>query len=87
MRQLCNAFFLSISTLLYAVTATAQPAFVNGIVIDGGELDATREPGANGGRFGFFSDLYYDPARAEWWALSDRGLAAGRSLTIRASSA
>jgi hypothetical protein len=47
----------------------AEPVFVNGLVIDGDSLDATRAPGANAGRLGFFSDLYYDPQRDEWWAL------------------
>ena len=46
-------------------------------MIPGDTLDATRQPGANGGRFGFFSDLYYDPIREEWWALSDRGPGGG----------
>ena len=43
--------------------AWGDPTFVNGILIPGNTLDATREPGANAGRFGFFSDLYYDPLR------------------------
>lgn len=57
--------------------ALAQPTFVNGLVVPGSTLDATREPGANAGRFGHFSDLYYDPVRNEWWALSDRGPGGG----------
>ena len=57
--------------------AWAEPTFVNGLVIPGDTLDATRKPGANAGRFGFFSDLYYDPVREEWWALSDRGPGGG----------
>jgi hypothetical protein len=40
-------------------------------------LDATEQPGANAGRLGMFSDIYYDPAREEWWALSDRGPGGG----------
>jgi hypothetical protein len=28
---------------------------------------------APNGRLGFFSDVYYDALRNEWWALSDRG--------------
>ena len=51
--------------------------FVNGLVIPGATLDATRVPGANEGRFGHFSDLYFDPIRDEWWALSDRGPGGG----------
>jgi hypothetical protein len=55
----------------------AAPEFVNGVLIPGDTLDATRQEGANNGRFGFFSDLYYDPLRQEWWALSDRGPGGG----------
>jgi hypothetical protein len=65
--------------MLAAVTAPASagPCFVNGLLIPGTTLDATRIPGATAGRFGNFSDLYYDPIRAEWWALSDRGPGGG----------
>lgn len=57
--------------------AWADPTFINGLTIDGGALDKTREPGANTGRLGFFSDIYYDSIRNEWWALSDRGPGGG----------
>jgi hypothetical protein len=60
-----------------ASTASAQAVFVNGIGIPGNALDATNRPGANAGRFGFFSDIYYEPNRNEWWALSDRGPGGG----------
>ncbi len=75
----CLSILLGIVSiaLIDATTLFAQPAFVNGIVIRGDRLDATRQPGANGGRFGFFSDIYYDPATDEWWALSDRGPGGG----------
>ena len=66
-----------IATLAVTGIASAQPAFVNGVVIAGNSLDATGIPGANAGRFGQFSDLYYDPLRHEWWALSDRGPGGG----------
>jgi hypothetical protein len=66
------------STLLLSIEpVAAAPQFVNGVVIPGDQLDRTGEPGANRGRFGFFSDLYYDPTRNEWWALSDRGPGGG----------
>ena len=55
----------------------AEPTFVNGLTIDGDTIDATRQPGANAGRFGFFSDIYYDPTEDDWWALSDRGPGGG----------
>ena len=60
-----------------AGSASAQPTFVNGLVHSGNTLDATLQPGANRGRFGHFSDIYYDPLRHEWWALSDRGPGGG----------
>jgi hypothetical protein len=62
---------------MLAQGAWAQPTFVNGLVIPGDSLDATEQPGANAGRLGMFSDIYYDPAREEWWALSDRGPGGG----------
>lgn len=68
---------LAVLALGQASTASAQVVFVNGIRIPGDTLDATRQPGANGGRFGFFSDIYYEPNRNEWWALSDRGPGGG----------
>jgi len=57
-------------------TVHAAPAFVNGIAIPGvtGDKFGTS---ANDGRVGFFSDLYYDPRRNEWWGLSDRGPGGG----------
>jgi hypothetical protein len=68
---------LAALTLVQASTVSAQAVFVNGIKIPGSILDATKQPGANGGRFGFFSDIYYEPNRNEWWALSDRGPGGG----------
>jgi hypothetical protein len=54
----------------------AGASFVNGIAIDGGALDlSTGTPAER--RLGFFSDLYYDPQRGEWWGLSDRGPGGG----------
>ena len=72
-RACCLAFLLSVSSS----PVWAQPTFVNGILIPGNALDATGAPGANAGRFGHFSDIYYDPNRHEWWALSDRGPGGG----------
>jgi hypothetical protein len=68
---------LAALALVSASTASAQAVFVNGLRIPGTTLDATKQPGANGGRFGFFSDIYYEPNRNEWWALSDRGPGGG----------
>jgi hypothetical protein len=76
MRRLLG-HFLALAILLVASPVSAEPTFVNGLVIGGGTLDDTREPRTNAGRFGFFSDIYYDPGREEWWALSDRGPSGG----------
>lgn len=57
--------------------ALAVPTFVNGLAIPGNTIDATGITGANQGRFGGFSDLYYDPIRSQWWALADRGPGGG----------
>jgi len=76
-RSLYVLFGIASIALTSATPVSAQPAFVNGITIPGSRLDATRQPGANGGRFGFFSDIYYDPSTDEWWALSDRGPGGG----------
>lgn len=73
-----------ISKLVTAVVATllssaapAAPTFVNGLVLDGAALDASGGTSVNDGRLGYFSDLYYDPQRGEWWGLSDRGPGGG----------
>src|SRR5262249_23922620 len=53
----------------------AAPIFVNGLALSGDKPDIAR----NGLKFrlGYFSDIYYDPNRDEWWALSDRGPGGG----------
>lgn len=61
---------------LLASAAIAGPAFVNGLAIPG-DIGDQYGTAANNGRVGFFSDLYYDPARGEWWGLSDRGPGGG----------
>lgn len=62
--------------LLLSGAAQAGPTFVNGLAIPGtsGDTYGTR---VNDGRLGFFSDIYYDPNRKEWWGLSDRGPGGG----------
>ena len=67
--------------LVTAGGAVADPVFVNGLRFRGDRVDATGRPGPNEGRLGFFSDLYYDPVREDWWALSDRGRVAGSWTT------
>lgn len=77
MTRLAATIPLALALLVPLRPAGAQPTFVNGLMVPGATLDATREPGANAGRLGFFSDLYFDPVRSEWWALSDRGPGGG----------
>jgi hypothetical protein len=56
--------------------ALTSAQFVNGLTIDGGGVDLS-SGSAFDRRLGFFSDLYYDATRDEWWALSDRGPGGG----------
>lgn len=67
---------LLLAGLLLANSATATPTFINGLAIPGATGDQYGT-GANDGRLGFFSDLYYDPNRNEWWGVSDRGPGGG----------
>ena len=62
--------------LLAGTAAAADPMFVNGLAIPGNTGDQYGTS-VNDGRLGFFSDLYYDPVRNEWWGLSDRGPGGG----------
>ena len=77
MRRVFLPFVLAAVVVAQCSSAWAEPVFVNGLVFPGNTLAATRQPGANGGRLGFFSDIYYDPNRDEWWAVSDRGPGGG----------
>lgn len=71
---------------LFALTALASAAagaasltnvsFVNGIAIAGNSLDLSTGSDFDR-RVGFFSDIYYDRSRNEWWGLSDRGPGGG----------
>ncbi|MBC7943776.1 MAG: esterase-like activity of phytase family protein [Burkholderiales bacterium] len=63
--------------VLSTAASNAEPTFVNGLVIPGDSVDKTGVASANGGRVGFFSDIYYDPREQQWWALSDRGPGGG----------
>lgn len=61
---------------LMSGSAFAAPVFVNGLTIPGDAVDVSGDSGL-GARLGFFSDLYFDPNRSEWWALADRGPGGG----------
>jgi len=59
-----------------------EPTLVNVLSLPGESVDLTRlkkgeTGGANVNRQGYFSDIYYDPNRDEWWGLSDRGPGGG----------
>lgn len=71
-----SLFVLAAATLVATPAAHAAPTFVNGLAIAGATGDRLGS-GANVGRLGFFSSLYYDPVRGEWWGLSDRGPGGG----------
>ena len=60
-----------------APAVQAAPSFIGALVIEGSRIDASGGTAVNDGRLGFFSDLYYDAQRDEWWALSDRGPGGG----------
>ncbi|BCA54535.1 hypothetical protein W02_16750 [Nitrospira sp. KM1] len=74
---------VTIGMAIAAVLATmpapvgATPEFVNGFTLDGAMLDRSGGKTPNTGRVGFFSDIYYDPQREEWWGLSGRGPGGG----------
>jgi hypothetical protein len=57
--------------------ALAAPEFVNGLLLPGALLDASGGTEVNDGRVGYFSDIYYDAKRKQWWGLSDRGPGGG----------
>lgn len=65
-----------LASVMLANTAHAAPEFVNGLTIPGDTGDSFGSE-ANDGRLGFFSDIYYDRNRNEWWGLSDRGPGGG----------
>ena len=62
-----------------AMTAPAHATitFVNGLALPGSALDLSGGTTVNNGRVGYFSDIYYDTNRNEWWGLSDRGPGGG----------
>lgn len=68
---------IALLSILFASAAQAAPTFVNGLTLDGGMLDLSGGTTVNNGRLGYFSDIYYDTNRNEWWGLSDRGPGGG----------
>ena len=72
------ALMLCVSLLVSLTAAVspgqAAPTFVNGLALSGDLRDRSFESRF---RVGYFSDIYYDPNRGEWWGLSDRGPGGG----------
>jgi len=70
----------SLAAFLACSSASAQTfsngTFVNGMTLSGGLLDASSGTAVER-RVGYFSDIYYDRNRNEWWGLSDRGPGGG----------
>lgn len=64
------------TALSLSAGALAAPTFVNGIAIPGSDIDVSGDSGLSS-RLGFFSDIYYDPNRREWYGLADRGPGGG----------
>lgn len=80
MRTLCHvmtATAISVICAAMAPVVSAAPEFVNGLVLDGALVDRSGGTDANNGRVGYFSDLYYDAHRNQWYGLSDRGPGGG----------
>jgi hypothetical protein len=69
-----NLIALALASASLSVQAGAT--FVNGIAIPADTVDSFGA-GANVGRVGFFSDLYYDSSTRSWLGLSDRGPGGG----------
>src|SRR5687768_1764530 len=56
--------------------AVSNVSLVNVLALDGAMQDLSAGSAVER-RVGFFSDLYYDANRKEWWGLSDRGPGGG----------
>jgi hypothetical protein len=72
-----SRFSLALSTVLLlgpSLVSWAEPTFVNGLALPGELRD---KAALSKERVGYFSDIYYDPNRNEWWSLSDRGPGGG----------
>ena len=73
-RSLAAAVALALTS---GTPAMATPDFVNGLTVPASTTDLSGDPNSINQRLGMFSDIYYDPNRNEWWALSDRGAGGG----------
>lgn len=58
------------------VTNFSDAKYQNTLLLAGSALDLS-SGSATDRRLGYFSDIYYDPSRNQWWGLSDRGPGGG----------
>jgi hypothetical protein len=59
-----------------ADTNFSDAVYQNGLALAGGALDLSSGTETER-RLGYFSDIYYDPSRKQWWGLPDRGPGGG----------
>lgn len=57
-------------------TNFSDAVYQNGLALAGGARDLSNGSDVER-RLGYFSDIYYDPSRKQWWGLSDRGPGGG----------
>jgi hypothetical protein len=76
MKHTLTAMTLAVLATTAAAQTVSPAQFVNGLALSGNTLDTTAGSDAER-RVGFFSDIYYDTNRNEWWGLSDRGPGGG----------
>ena len=69
-------FLLAGAAASAGAASVTDASFVNGLALNGAATDLSTGSDAER-RLGYFSDLYYDPQRKEWWGLSDRGPGGG----------
>ncbi len=77
LRHVMTSLAVSLVCVATAPAVLAAPEFVNGLALDGALLDRSGGTDANNGRVGYFSDLYYDAKKKDWYGLSDRGPGGG----------
>lgn len=58
------------------VTNFSDAVYQNALLLPGGAVDLSNGT-ATERRLGYFSDIYFDPVRNQWWGLSDRGPGGG----------
>ena len=79
MKHLLTTLAFSLAAAGASAQALSDAQFVNGLALAGGALDLSTGSVFDR-RIGYFSDIYFDPNRSEWWGLSDRGPGAARFL-------